>query len=249
MFNEPHFDDDEDPEPDPDSPPDSVDPAGICPRCGRNSNFRPIHGAIGLAFRGDVFPTDRGRGVRGDPYQRLSVFECMGCNERIAVVEELTVGNKPWRESGSGTLRWPGVHWWPPPTAGSAVDSSVPQRIRDTFSEGLRCLGSSAPRGAAVMFGRTLEAIIRDRGSATAIKAIEGRLADGLDVMAAEGELTKDLAQWAKELRLARNAGGHDETIDDVTSEEARDLSKLLDQLLQNLYVTPTRIRRARESK
>jgi hypothetical protein len=47
---------------------------------------------------------------------------------------------------------------------------------------------------------------------------------------------------------LARKAGGHDELVDDVTPDEARNLSKLLDQLLINLYVLPARIRRSKES-
>lgn len=181
------------------------------------------------------------------PYERASLFECLGCHGRLVVIEELTVGNKPWRESGSGMERWRGIHWWPP-AAGASVDEAVPPRIRDVFAEGMRCLGASAPRAAAVMFGRTLEAIVRNRGSDQAVKALERRLADGLEVMAAESELSKDLASWAKELRLARNAGGHDELVDDVTPDEARQLSKFLDQLLINLYVMPARLRRAKDS-
>jgi hypothetical protein len=54
------------------------------------------------------------------------------------------------------------------------------------------------------MFGRTLEAIVRGRGSAQAVKALERNLAAALEVMATEGALSTDLAEWAKELRLAR---------------------------------------------
>jgi hypothetical protein len=178
------------------------------------------------------------------------VFECLGCHKGTAVIEQVTIGNKPWGEGEKmpgGTMRWRGVSWWPPGT-GASVHEAVPERIRDVYSEGLRCMGVNAPRAAAVMFGRTLEAILRDKGSEAAKKAMEKRLADGLEVMASEGELSKDLASWAKELRLARNAGGHDELVDDVTPEEARNLSKLLDQLLINLYVMPARIRRSKDS-
>jgi len=237
---------DEDPPHDPDTPPDSVDPAGICPRCGRLSNFRLVAEPIPLLYSGTVMEQSGGRTTRMY-HERVSVFECLGCHEGIAVVEEKTVGNKPTGGQfiGGGTERWRGVHWWPPASAAS-VDQAVPDRIRNTFIEGLRCLGAKAPRGAAVMFGRTLEAIVRDQGSPVAVKALEGRLADGLAVMAAEGRLSQDLAEWAKEVRLGRNAGGHDELVDDVTPEEARNLSKFLDQLLINLYVMPARLRRAR---
>jgi hypothetical protein len=33
----------------PDTPPDSWDPAGICPRCGRASNFRSL-GSVPVTF-------------------------------------------------------------------------------------------------------------------------------------------------------------------------------------------------------
>jgi Domain of unknown function (DUF4145) len=187
------------------------------------------------------------------PFERVSVFECLGCHKGIAVIEELTVGNKPTggKFVGGGTMRWRGVNWWPP-ASGSSVDEAVPERIRDIFGEGLRCLSAKAPNAAAVMFGRTLEAIVHDKGGEKAVKALDRNLAAALDVMVAERRLSQDLAEWAKEVRLGRNAGGHDEPLDeldDVTPEEARNLSKFLDQLLINLYVMPARLRRAKESK
>jgi hypothetical protein len=180
--------------------------------------------------------------------ERVSVFECLGCNQGIAVIEEMTVGNKPTggKFVAGGMVRWRGVSWWPPASGGS-LDEAVPERIRETFGEGMRCLGAKAPRAAAVMFGRTLEAIVRDKGSERAVAALTDSLAAALDVMAAEHQLTPGLAGWAKEVRLARNAGGHDELRDDVTPEEGRNLSKFLAQLLINLYVMDARLRRAKE--
>ena len=241
---------DEDPPHDPDTPPDSTDPAGMCPRCGLQSQFTMRGDSIPLLHSGLVMQAPGGA-LERMVFERLTVFECLGCHKGMAVVEQVTVGNQPWLDGEKmptgGRMRWRGVNWWPPGT-GASVHEAVPERIRDVYSEGLRCLGATAPRAAAVMFGRTLEAIVRDKGSPAAQKAMEKRLADGLEVMASEGELSKDLASWAKEVRLARNAGGHDELVDDVTPEEARNLSKLLDQLLINLYVMPARIRRSKES-
>jgi hypothetical protein len=183
-------------------------------------------------------------------YEQVSVFECLGCHQGIAVIEEMTVGNKPTggKFVGGGTVRWRGVNWWPP-ASGSSVDQAVPERIRNIFGEGLRCLSAKAPNGAAVMFGRTLEAIVHDKGGEKAVKLLDRSLAAALDVMVAEGRLGQDLAEWAKEVRLGRNAGGHDEPLDeldDVTPEEARNLNKFLDQLVINLYVMPARLRRAK---
>jgi hypothetical protein len=53
--------------------------------------------------------------------------------------------------------------------------------------------------------------------------------------------------EWAKELRLAGNVGGHFDPIDDVTLQEAEGLSKLLRSVLVYLYEVPAKLRRARE--
>jgi Domain of unknown function (DUF4145) len=200
---------------------------------------------LGGAVMADM-PADEERFVQ----ERVTVFECLGCHERTAVIEELTIGNKPsgGKFRGGGTMRFRGVNWWPP-ASGASVDASVPDRVRGIFGEGLRCLSAKAPNAAAVMFGRTLEAIVHDKGGEKAVKALDVSLAAALGVMVAEGRLSQDLADWAKEVRLGRNAGGHDEPLDkldDVTPEEARNLSKFLDQLLVNLYVMPARLRRAK---
>jgi uncharacterized protein DUF4145 len=184
--------------------------------------------------------------------ERVSVFECLGCHQSVAVIEEMTVGNKPTggKFVAGGTVRWRGVSWWPP-GSGSSVNASVPERIRLIFGEGLRCLSAKAPNAAAVMFGRTLEAIVHDRGGEKAVKALDKNLAAALDVMRVEGQLNQALAEWAKEVRLGRNAGGHEEPLDeldDVTPEEARNLSKFVEQLLVNLYVMNARLRRAKGS-
>jgi len=92
-------------------------------------------------------------------------------------------------------------------------------------------------------------AIVRDRGGANAIAAIDARdgsLAKPLTVMSTEHTITPDLSEWAKELRLAGNVGGHFDPMDDVTIEEADSLSKLLRHLLTYLYEVAGQIRRAR---
>jgi len=97
------------------------------------------------------------------------------------------------------------------------------------------------------MFRRTLEAIVRDKGSAAAVAAMEKKdLASGLQVMANEHTITGDLAEWAKEIRLAGNVGGHFDPIGDVDVAEAEDLSKLLRSLLVYLYEVGAQIKRGR---
>ena len=144
------------------------------------------------------------------------VAVAMGVGRLLVVVEEEWVGGHPARQRGGsgGAVTFRGIHWWPAPGAGN-LDRSIPEVVAECFSEGVRCLSAHAPRAAAVMFRRTLEAVVRTSGSAAAVTTLDDRnLAAALGVMAAEHTLDPSLAQWAKELRLVGNAGGHLDPLD-----------------------------------
>lgn len=242
------FDDPPKAEPNPDTPPEGADPSGVCPRCGRVSNFHVL-GSLPVTFEeGTYAVTAVGRQERIH-IEQVSSLLCMGCGQATVVVEEQWIGDHPAREGlrRGGAVTWRGIHWWPLP-AGAGMDEAIPGPIRGCFEEGLRCMSAKAPRGAAVLFRRALEAIVRDRGSAAAVKKLddERSLAAALRVMSEERSLDPTLADWAKELRLAGNVGGHLDPMDDVTPAEVEALSKLLRALLTYLYEVPAKLRRAR---
>lgn len=222
---------------DPDSLPDSSDPTGPCPRCGRPSNFRAL-GSVPVTFREDVYAVERsGRYARVEDEQ-VTVLECAYCRQGTVVVEA--------RASGAGPLLWRGRHWWPP-SSSAGSNAATPAPITGAFAEGLRALSASAPRAAAVMFRGTLEAVVRDRGSLEARKALEDRrLASALRVMADEHALTPELGSWAGEIRDAGNAAAHVDPLDEVTREEATSLSRLTAAILEYLYELPARLTRSR---
>jgi hypothetical protein len=234
-------------EPDPDRLPDSDDPSGPCVRCGRTSNFEVL-GSMPVTFDGSTaYPH------QGGPYEtwdeQVTALRCYGCRQVTVVVEEEWIGDHRAREGikSGGTINWRGIHWWPTP--GSAdLDESIPEEIRGAYAEGVRCLSAGAPRGAATMFRRTLEAIVRGRGSQAAVTKLddERSLAAALGVMASERALDASLSEWAKELRLAGNVGGHFDPIEDVTEEEAKELSSLIRGVLTYLYEMPAKLRRVR---
>ena len=235
------------PRADPDTPPDSSDPSGRCPRCGRTSNFELL-GELPVTFGSNVGYGPGGEYVP-DVLDRVSSLRCSGCGQASVVVEEQFIGDHPAREGiqGGGTTRFRGVHWWPSP--GSAdLDPAIPSTIREAFSEGLRALGARAPRAAAVMFRRTLEAIVEDRGSPAAKEELKKNLAAGLKQMVVDGSLDSSLGEWASEIRLVGNAGAHFDPLDTVDQEEADALAEILRRLLEYVYEMPARIRRSRTS-
>lgn len=236
-----------DPPRNPDTPPDTSDPAGPCPRCGRVSNFS-VEGYSPVTFEGGVYEMADGTHERVD-CERAAILECQGCHERVVVIEEKWVDNERW-DSGlrhGGTINYRGVWWWPPPGVAD-LDPSIPTEIADAYREGVRAMWAKAPRAAAVMFRRTLEAIVKTSGSDAAKAAAGKNLATGLSVMADEGALDRSLAEWAKEVRLGGNLGGHFDVNDDVTPEEADNLARLLREILRYLYEMPARVRRSRNA-
>jgi hypothetical protein len=97
------------------------------------------------------------------------------------------------------------------------------------------------------MFRGTLEAIVRDRGSPTAQKALkEHSLRDALAAMTEDHTFTRELGDWATEVRSAGNAGAHVDPLDPVSRAEATNLAKLVGALLDYMYELPARLARTR---
>lgn len=235
------------PEADPDTPPDSSDPTGICPRCGRASNFAPVNEPIPVSFNWSITSVGPNGAPEPEVMDRVVSLLCRGCRQSTVVVEEQWVGEQPSRSGrGFGVIRYRGIHWWPPPGAAD-LDEAIPAPIRDAYSEGMRCLSVRAPRAAVVMLRRTLEGVVHDKGSENARKALEKNLAAALGVMAEEGTLDKSLSEWAAEIRVVGNVGAHVDPIDDVSEQEAKGTSRLARQVLHYLYELPASITRTRQ--
>lgn len=229
---------------DPDRLPDSSDPNGPCPRCGRVANFA-------VCFSGDItFRKDGTFAVGHDglrqrlPIQRASILECSGCRDRIVVIEDRLQDAR--RESQSGMISWQGIHWWPiPGTVGFSED--VPERVIASFGEGIRCLSAGAPNGAVAMFRTAMTWIVLESGSEAA-KA-KADLRDRVKQMVADGGLTATLGDWVDHVRLYGNAGVHPDVYGDVSLEEASEVARLVATLTELIYVTPAKIARRRAER
>jgi len=179
------------------------------------------------------------------------MLKCRGCHQNTAVVEQRWIGNELALTGmgHGGTVNFRGVFWYPAASVAS-LDKAIPEPIREAFAEGAKCLAVRAPRAAAVMFRRSLEAVVRDRGSAAAVAVMEGprgSLYAALKVMADEHTLDATLASWAKEIRLVGNAGGHFDPLDDVTMDEATEISKLVRNVFTFLYEAPAKLKRQQQ--
>lgn len=217
---------------DSDSLPDSSDPNGPCPRCGRIAHFSNIGQA----------PLDHRQGVvlsNGQPLvnQRASILACQACGRGIVVIEDEYVGGV--KGGGSGSVSWHGVFWWPTPGSRS-LGPDVPTNVADAYGEGQRCLSAGAPNGAVAMFRTVMTWIVEDRGSQAAKS--KGDLKEKVKQMVTDGGLAPTLGEWVDHIRLYGNAGVHPDLFGDVSLDEARDVARLAETLIELLYITPARI-------
>lgn len=117
------------------------------------------------------------------------------------------------------------------------IDERVPESIREDFEEANLCFSVDAYRAAAVMARRTLQSICLDKG------ANEGdKLHQQIDWLFSQQIITRELKEWAHEVRYVGNDGAHPKKPEDdipVTSEDAKDILDLLKQFSQVLYVAP----------
>jgi hypothetical protein len=171
------------------------------------------------------------------PTQRVAILECSSCKDRIVVVEDQLVGGQ--RAGGSGRVTWQGIHWWPTPGSGS-FGTEVPTNVAEAYAEGMRCLSAAAPNGAVAMF-RTAMTWMVDASGSPAAKA-QGDLKEKVKQMVADGGLTAPVGSWVDQVRMYGNAGVHPDLFGDVTIDQAKDVARLVETLIELLYVTPARI-------
>lgn len=118
------------------------------------------------------------------------------------------------------------------------VDDRIPEPIRKDFEEANLCYSVNAYRAAAAMARRALQSICLDKGANE-----KDHLYQQIDWLFSQRIITKDLKEWANEVRHVGNDGAHPKKLEDdipVTSEDAKDILDLLKQFSQVLYVTPT---------
>lgn len=162
--------------------------------------------------------------------KKYDIAECNSCDYFMLVVRNL----------GNNSV----IDIFPHPLP-SAVDSRVPATVKEDFEEALLCLSVNAVRGAAVLARRAVQNICKDKG------ASKEKLKDQVDELFTKNVITKDLQDWAHEVRYVGNDAAHPNDTE-VKKEDAEEIIELLESLCEVLYVAPAKAanRKAiRESK
>jgi hypothetical protein len=109
--------------------------------------------------------------------------------------------------------------------------SGLPSQIQEAYELALK-VRVIEPNAYAVLLGRILEMICKDRG------AVGKDLHEQLNSLATKGEIPIKLVGVAQSLRQLRNLGAH-ASIGELTSEEIPLLDDLCKAILEYVYIAP----------
>lgn len=158
-----------------------------------------------------------GRASFGNQTGNWEAAECNACHKVVLI------------HASDGTI-------YPNPLP-RAIDNRIKDAIKKDFEEAILCFSAGAHRAAAVMARRALQGICLDKGAEESDK-----LEKQIDWLFEQRVITKELKDWAHEVRLVGNNAAHPKKPDEdhpISKEDADDILQLLDQFCQVLYVAP----------
>ncbi len=123
---------------------------------------------------------------------------------------------------------------YPSPTR---VDDSIPEKARDYLEQAINSL--HAPAGAIMLAASSIDAMLKAKDYK------QGKLYPRINKAAADHLITKEMSEWAHEVRLDANDQRHAD--DEVTLPTAADAKKAIDftrALAEFLFVLPSKVTR-----
>ncbi len=138
------------------------------------------------------------------------------------------VGRCEWEHDNEGGQGWGRLkRSWP--TDDSQLHHDIPSIVRRSLEEARRCHSVKAHTACAVMVGRAIEGMCRDKVGAK-------YLGDGLKKLKAEGVIDDKLFQWGEALQKERNIGAHAGE-ESVSWQDARDVLDFAYAMAEYVYV------------
>jgi uncharacterized protein DUF4145 len=126
-------------------------------------------------------------------------------------------------ENDSYYRLWPSHH--------RHIGFALPDIVRQSYDQAVRCENAKAYIAAAVMIRRALEAVAKQ------YEPTARSLHDALKGMLSRGLISQELSEWGNELRYIGNLGAHatDETVDREDAVEGLDFLQALLEIFYDL--------------
>lgn len=125
------------------------------------------------------------------------------------------------------------------------LHQSIPKEVGDDYVEAATCFDAKANKASAAMCRRALQTSVLEKG------VTKGRLVDQIDELYKSQIITKDIKEWAHEIRLTGNLGAHpdEDGLADITQKDAEELLKFIEEYLNYVYIMPFKVAEKRARK
>jgi len=125
------------------------------------------------------------------------------------------------------------------------LDPSIPQDVANDYVEAIKCIDINANKASVAMCRRALQASLIQKG------AKKEKLVEQIDELFNKGIITEDIKDWAHEIRLTGNIGAHPDQdgLKDVTSQDAEELIRFIEEYLNYVYIMPAKVAAKRAKK
>jgi hypothetical protein len=138
------------------------------------------------------------------------------------------VGHCEWEQDDEGGRGWGKLtRSWP--QVDQQLHHNIPRIVRRSLEEARRCHSAKAFTACAVMVGRAIEGMCKDKVKAK-------YLGEGLKKLKAQGIIDEKLYKWGEALRNERNIGAHAGT-ESVSWQDARDVLDFSYAMAEYVYV------------
>lgn len=199
---------------------------GVCPHCGAKAHLEMVHNDSHLARNGDQYNYIV---FRCKPCTRLSVRVFRSTEDPYSTDRQLLTPDK-WVAEFPATDTVPS----------DAFAESAPEDVVADYTEGLICLANGADKAAVAMFRRAIQNAMINLGADTK--------KDLIDQIKGVGSLTKDIQDWAQNIRIFGNWGAHpqNDNLKEIDHELALEVKDFVDQFINYVYVMPSKVAAAR---
>lgn len=118
----------------------------------------------------------------------------------------------------------------------------VPDLVKDSYNDAVRCETHNIWTACVVMVGRTLEAVAKEHVPAAR------NMGQGLKMMLDKGIISQEIYDWSSELRVIRNFGAH-ATVETIDREDAKESMDFLRAILETFYYMRPKFKQMKERR
>jgi hypothetical protein len=193
----------------------------ICPHCGTKAHLEMIHNDNYIDEDNLIFHVN---------------FKCVPCKKLILETFKFKKNYKGEYEVKGWVDKFPNnkiIYI-------NKFKESVPESILEDFREGIIDLGNKCYKSSVAMFRRSLQSSLVNMGAKETDDLITQ--IKSMDI------LTKDIKDWAHNIRILGNWGAHpqDDNLKGVDVDTAEEAKNFMEEFFNYVYVMPNRVKKAR---